>query len=529
MRLEASDLIVEQAALGSYDERDGIADCARARLARSGVRDQTERVLRQKREIILDEGSEAPMQTELREPRIARLLEPEQQRCTQRVLAHVSALPVASLHSKGIEQRDPLHAHRRGRDQDAPQEARARQREGERDRQGRRWLALELDVEDRACAVEFDDAAGPDATAQPSDAELVTDGGAVNAPDVVQSAPRELHAPVRQVVFGKQQDQVHSPASALRGRAAIGACYRAQRLPDGESRDILSSAGSVHAAPETTIMKSCSMRTPYVMLAASLILSLQSGAARAVEGVQLDGNWFVIVHYTDSSTANPDVTRWEDRAWNFERKGTRLQWSEYPIVVFEDRTGRFERFQGNPRSRVLHAWLPNEAQQAELSAGPFVNQRGSKVKTLRGDDREGWRSAGKMMARSALAIGYKEDLTIEGLSDKPRFVREDVLGTMGHQNTEGVTEYQVVEVLDGGARMRGTYQKDGIRSGTFVMMRTPPLRSLNARKDRRSPNDKARDRAVQAYQEDISRRLNDGDPEAVREIREAIRAEQENR
>lgn len=223
-----------------------------------------------------------------------------------------------------------------------------------------------------------------------------------------------------------------------------------------------------------------SPRRPRIRLPLLLILlGLWPAAARAeAEPLDLTGTWFVLIHYRDPETANPDATRWKDFVWVFEQKGSRLEWSQYPIVVFDEETGRFERLGDNPRSRVLAGWEPDAAQQRTLADGPQVNPRGKSVKTLRGSNATGWQSPRRMATASASVMGYQENLTIEGLDGLPRFIREDVIGNAISASKGGGTRYEVEHVDDGGRQLRGRYERDGRQTGTFRMWRTPPTRGL---------------------------------------------------
>jgi hypothetical protein len=236
-----------------------------------------------------------------------------------------------------------------------------------------------------------------------------------------------------------------------------------------------------------------------VSLAVATAMAEPVGATDAPQS-ELQGAWLVITHYRDESTANPEAMRWLDEVWVFEMKGSRLQWTKYPFVVFEDTTGRFEPLGSNPRSRVLAAWEPNEAQMAELRAGPRVISRGSKVKTLRGSDEKGWRTSSRMRVRSATTIGYQENWSVVGLPDKPVFVREEVMGSGLREQMEGRTAYTVTEW---GEVPRGRFERDGIRHGTFLMLRTPPVRS--AAPTEGTPNERAIERARQQYLEELQR------------------------
>lgn len=253
----------------------------------------------------------------------------------------------------------------------------------------------------------------------------------------------------------------------------------------------------------------------------------EEGSGSASPGVDLLGTWFVVVHFTDVATANPEADRWEDRVWVFEEKGSRILWTEYPIVVFDDRSGRFESRQGNTRARTLSRWMPNEAQLAEIAAGPRVNSRGAKSKTLRADPDGDLQSMGALRAQAAMTIGYHESWSIASPDSLPVFSREDVMGTGrptragdADQAIEGLTRYTTREVVDPDT-LRGSYQRDEYRRGEFVMMRAGDVQGLES--DGRSPNEKAADRAREAYEAEVRRRVQEGDPEVLRELRESRR------
>ena len=95
-------------------------------------------------------------------------------------------------------------------------------------------------------------------------------------------------------------------------------------------------------------------------LALAILLLLAPAAASA--GVDLVGTWHVLIHYTDDHTSHPDQMRWLDRVWVFGKKGSKLHWTEYPIVVFSDDSGRFERRSTGQYARVIGAWEPSQSQ-----------------------------------------------------------------------------------------------------------------------------------------------------------------------
>ncbi len=213
------------------------------------------------------------------------------------------------------------------------------------------------------------------------------------------------------------------------------------------------------------------------------LLSLLALAARPAAAVDLQGTWHVVVHYKDSAAFNPDAERWEDRVWVFEREGDRLRWLDYPIVVFSDESNRFDRLGTNRASRRLVYWTPNPSQQAELAEGPKVNSRGSKSKTLRLADGSRWESTSSQQ-RSMAYVTYEEHWSIEGADLKPVFLRTDVLGGGAAADAEGATRFATGEVDGAGKVLRGSYDRDGTRRGTFTLTRVGPIRNLTSTEEK---------------------------------------------
>jgi len=219
-----------------------------------------------------------------------------------------------------------------------------------------------------------------------------------------------------------------------------------------------------------------------------MAVSLASGAWAQPEGaapaLSLEGTWHVLVHYTDSDTADAEVVRWDDRVWVFEQKGSRLRWTEYPIVVFSDRSGRFERSQHGQR-RVLHAWEPNAIQSEQIEEGLEFNSRGSKAKSLRRKRNGNWQSAGAAQVRSASVVGYHETWSIDWVDGAPTFTRDDTLGSERAEAMSGRTLYQGRVVSSSGDRVEGEFARDESRRGTFRMVRSGEARSVGTKRSQR--------------------------------------------
>ena len=206
---------------------------------------------------------------------------------------------------------------------------------------------------------------------------------------------------------------------------------------------------------------------------AAVLAALAIAIAPDARAVDLEGTWYVLVHFQDDATNKPDAWRWDDRVWRFARKGDRLEWTEFPIVQLDDDTGRFEPMRGGRASRVLGAWEPSPTQLADIQDGLAVNSRGEKTKTLRASDGgAGWSSGDASGADSAMVITYSETWTIQGLPDAPVFTRDDSMGSASSESMEGRTEYRSESVDPSGNEIKGSFERDGTRSGRFRLIRT---------------------------------------------------------
>jgi hypothetical protein len=229
------------------------------------------------------------------------------------------------------------------------------------------------------------------------------------------------------------------------------------------------------------------------LLAAS---ALFAPAAVSGDSPDLAGTWHVLVHYKDDNAPHSERERWEDRVWVFEKTGSRLRWTDYPIVVFDDQSGRFDRSLGRS-SRVLEFWEPSSSQLADIKDGLAVNERGMKSKTLKNSDGN-WASFSRNTAASASVISYVEHWSIDSGDTGPIFRREDVLGSERSEDLDGVTLYTTTVIGSEDGSMSGSFERDGSRHGTFKMTRSGATEGLKS--DGKTPNEKANERGRRALE-----------------------------
>ena len=163
--------------------------------------------------------------------------------------------------------------------------------------------------------------------------------------------------------------------------------------------------------------------------------------ALAGDGVDLIGTWHVLVHYRDDHTAHPDLERWEDKMSAFARSGCRLRWTQYPIVVFTDESGFFERRSTGQYARVLHAWEPNEKQLDGDPQGARVQHARLEVDyAATAPTPTAWASQRRSGAVSASVITYTEVWIFEALPAQPVLTLDRRDGLRAHREHRGSHE-----------------------------------------------------------------------------------------
>ncbi len=215
------------------------------------------------------------------------------------------------------------------------------------------------------------------------------------------------------------------------------------------------------------------MATPIRCCAVAIALLLAAPPARAVD---LEGTWYLLVHYRDGASPNPDAMRWEDRVWHFQREGERLLWTDYEVVRFVDSRGRFERDR-----RVLGPWEPSRSQRREIERGLFANPRGARVLALEKTEDGGWRTRvdPDALRKSRAVMSFGLAGSIRGTRDLPIFAIDEMLRSLGSVPSLSQTVMTTRSASPDGDRLTGDYARSADRHGTFRMVPTSLRRRLN--------------------------------------------------
>ncbi len=257
-------------------------------------------------------------------------------------------------------------------------------------------------------------------------------------------------------------------------------------------------------------------RAAHLSRGLALALAWLAVGPSAGAAVDLVGTWHVLVHYKDSRSNNPDAERWLDRVWVFEPSGSRLRWTDFPIVVFDSEQGRFERRSTGQYARTLSFWEPSPQQRANVRFGLQVNERGSRSKSLRGSPESGWASTGRARPSSASVITYSESWSVEGLSELPVFTFREQLGSGRSDSLEGITRYAADRVSENGYVVSGTYVRDGHKTGRFRMTRSGETRDLEGSGKTQGQ------RLMEAFFGDWAEALSSGSDDLERELQKRL-------
>ncbi len=173
--------------------------------------DERERALGDRRQLLLHKRAEETMQGNLGQDRVARLLQPENALFAQVFGGDPRRLPVALLDLPGVDQKDPLDAHRRRAGDHPVQNFWPRKRKNEIQRKRRRWIAIELDFQFRRFRMTADDAGAPEAAVGHAGREIV--GG--EAVDLRESAAVDARMGLGHEIIRKEKHQIHGPHNGI--------------------------------------------------------------------------------------------------------------------------------------------------------------------------------------------------------------------------------------------------------------------------------------------------------------------------
>ena len=158
-------------------------------------------------QLVLDKGPEALAHEDLRQPRVARLLEAQHQQFLH--LRQDLGIEVALLDAGGVAEHDAVHPQRRRRRQDAAQRLGPRNGQQQIDAGPRGRRIEQLAAQHQLVLGEAQDEAFAEPSAQPPDPQDVSRCRPQHLAGVQQPAPAQARGPVGEEVLVAQEEQIH--------------------------------------------------------------------------------------------------------------------------------------------------------------------------------------------------------------------------------------------------------------------------------------------------------------------------------
>ena len=204
----------------------------------------------------------------------------------------------------------------------------------------------------------------------------------------------------------------------------------------------------------------------------AVALLLLAGGARAddLRRIDLSGEWYVLLHYSDSRSRDAGLTKFKDFAWSIEQGEAKIAWKTNPYVIFDEGTEVTRRH----KMRAHEPWQPEGMVLGLLRDHMDVSSRAETSKRLRGTSEQGFRSLPAIGGGGARTLTFSRDWTVTFAQDRVAIRVVDSLGgsdLLGEM--EEATLYEITEVSPG--ELHGSYA-EGMKSGTLRMIRSKERR-----------------------------------------------------
>lgn len=204
------------------------------------------------------------------------------------------------------------------------------------------------------------------------------------------------------------------------------------------------------------------------LLAAALLFGSAPASAVDLSNADLNGHWYILVHYKDDRSEDKSITKFRDAVWSIKQDENKVKINSYPYVFFSEGDELIRR--NNMMNHV--AWSPDERIWGEIREFVRVSDRGSKVKTLKGGEAQVFESnpgGGGGFGMNTLTFTQNWKLTFA-----PDSIRVDITDSLsGSGGLAGMDEtitYLITERVSDD-EFRGKYD-DPTRHGKMWMVRS---------------------------------------------------------
>jgi hypothetical protein len=210
-----------------------------------------------------------------------------------------------------------------------------------------------------------------------------------------------------------------------------------------------------------------------LLIACALLAGPDFSRADDLSKLDLSGEWYVLLHYKDSTSEDKSLTKFKDFAWSIRQTPEKLEIDEYPYVMFDEGTEPIRR----AAMRGHTAWEPEGLVLEALKQHVDVSTRAMRSKELTGSTAAGMKSA----EAADGAVGTVSFTRNWDIVWAPAVVKITIVDSLsaGSGALGDMEEASVFEIVEQPSpdELRGRWS-EGNKSGSLRMLRAKERRVL---------------------------------------------------
>ena len=211
-----------------------------------------------------------------------------------------------------------------------------------------------------------------------------------------------------------------------------------------------------------------------MLVSCALLAAPRPARAEDLSNLDLGGEWYVLLHYKDSTSEDKSLTKFKDFAWSIRQTPEKLEIDEYPYVIFDEGSEEIRR----AAMRGHKPWQPEGLVLDGVKAHVDVSTRAMRSKELAGSTGAGMKSPEPAASGAAGTMNFVRNWDI---SWSPTLVKITILDSLsgGSAAFGDIEEASVFEIVERPSpdELHGRWS-EGNKSGSLRMIRAKERRVL---------------------------------------------------
>jgi hypothetical protein len=211
-----------------------------------------------------------------------------------------------------------------------------------------------------------------------------------------------------------------------------------------------------------------------VLTGCALLAAPRLALAEDLSNLDLNGEWYVLIHYKDASSEDKSITKFKDFAWSIRQQPASLELDEYPYVLFDEGSEEIRRAD----MRGHKPWQPEGLVLDALREHVDVSTRAMRSKKLDGSTKTGMKSLPPAGSSGGATMNFVRNWD---MTWSPTLVRISIVDSLsgGSAILGGMEEASVFEIKErpSADELRGSWSEDD-KSGSLRMIRAKERRVL---------------------------------------------------